>query len=232
MVQHILCRLLVNNNNKLQPGKLWSCAHDWLRHPTTDWPDATTTQRFSIGLLPSLFWKKAFIFPGSRPHVRANAASFQTGSSGLVKLVCLVVATRERVQMKSRLCTVQTLACGISLLKLKQTTKQTGNMWKSQNNSHRLLKNKNNPRFWVVTPVHKTDLRLWSPPAWACCVHRRLWWCTQPPWWSKWCLAWVLQWPFPKGGEEGGKQERRMKRFKSTFNFWWSNPHFMQDIHP
>lgn len=132
--------------------------------PVLTGADANTTQRFYIGLLPAIFWKKAFILPGSQPHVHANAASFQTGSSGLVKLVCLVVVTRERVQKKSRLCTVQTLASGILLLKLKQTTQQgywsphnLSETCKFQNNSHRLLDTnhkcslKNTPTFWAVS---------------------------------------------------------------------------------
>lgn len=112
--------------------------------PVLTGTDANATQCFYFGLLPSIFWKKAFILPGKRPRVHANAASFQTGSSGLVKLVCLTVVTRERVQKKNRLCSAQTLASGISFLKLKQTTQQgyrsrhnLSEAWKSQNNSCR-----------------------------------------------------------------------------------------------
>lgn len=144
MLQHTLCIFLMNNINcslvkyEVVPMIVWGV-------PVLTGTDANATQCFYIGLLPSIFWKKAFILPGRRPHVHANAASFQTGSSGLVKLVCLTVVTRERVQKKNRLCSVQTLASGISFLKLKQTTQQgywsrhnLSETWKSQNNSCRL----------------------------------------------------------------------------------------------
>lgn len=209
--------------------------------PVLTGTDANATQCFYIGSLPSIFWKKAFILPGRRPHVHANAASLQTGSSGLVKLVCLPVVTRERVQKKTRLCTVQTLASGISSLKLKQTTQpgyqsrhNLSETWKSENNLYRLPDTILSCSKWEMNPqkcthipgrrIHAqsafyhgkkktrkdlTDLHLWSPPVWACCAHRRLWWCTQPPWWNKWCLAWVLQWPFPKG-RGGGKEDEKV----------------------